>query len=289
MPTKTITRETYARRIERVFEFLLDHLDDDVDMHRLAEEAHLSAYHFHRVFHGMTGETVAETVRRLRLHRAAVKLISSATPIAALAIEAGYTSTAAFNRAFRAAYALPPAAYRAKQSRSELRRPFIHAGAPTMFEVKFIEVPHVRVIALPHRGDYMEIGSMFEKLNVWAAGKNLLGSDARWFGIYHDDPAAKPAAELRSEACLAIPSSFAGTDLPPGGFLRQTPAGRCAELLFKGPYSSLEQPYHWLFGTWLPQSNEEPRDEPCFEEYLNDARNVAPSECLTAIRLPLKG
>ena len=112
---KTLTRQTYAKRIERVVNYLIDHLDGDVDLHRLAEEAFLSPYHFHRVYHGMTGETVAETVRRLRLHRAAVKLISSDIAINILATEAGYGSVQAFNRAFREGYGTPPAAYREKQ------------------------------------------------------------------------------------------------------------------------------------------------------------------------------
>jgi len=282
---KTLTRETYAKRIERVADYLIDHLDGDVDLHRLAEEAHLSAYHFHRIYHGMTGETVAETVKRLRLHRAALKLISSGTPIAALAKEAGYGSVQAFNRAFSQNYAMPPAAYREKQSRAALRAPASPQMEKDMYRVTIKNIEPVRVAALRHQGEYMEIGNVFERINIWAAGENLLGANARWFGIYYDDPAALPATGLRSDACLAIPAMFT----PPDGYRAiDTPAGRCAMLVYTGPYSSLEKPYRWLFGDWLPASGEEPADLPCFEEYLNDARSVPPSELITAIYLPLK-
>jgi AraC family transcriptional regulator len=283
---KTLTRETYARRIERVADYLIDHLDGDVDLHRLAEEAHLSAYHFHRVYHGMTGETVAETVRRLRLHRAAMKLISSDIAIALLAKEAGYRSVQAFNRAFSQSYAMPPAAYREKQSRAVLRTPPFQAKESDMYEITIKQTSPVRVAALRHEGEYMNIGAAFERLNIWAAGQGLLDGVVRWFGIYHDDPAATPARDLRSDACLAIPPDVT----PAAGYrITATPAGRCAMLVYKGPYSSLEKPYRWLYGEWLPASGEEPADAPCFEEYLNDARSVAPSELLTAIYLPLKG
>ena len=47
--------------------------------------------------------------------------------------------------------------------------------------------------------------------------------------------------------------------------------------------------YRWLFGEWLPKSGEEPDDQPCFEEYLNDARSTPPQDLLTAIYMPLKG
>lgn len=288
---KTLTRETYARRIERVVDYLIDHLDSETDLHRLAEEVHLSPWHFHRIYHGMTGETVAETVRRLRLHRAAVKLISSDSALTKLATEAGYGSAQAFNRAFREAYGMPPAAYREKQSRAPLREPATHtkpSGDAMNFQTHIRQVTPCRILALRHHGEYMHIGNAFERLNIWAAGQGLLDDKVRWFGIYHDDPAATPADKLTSDACLAIPDDFKLQ--PPAEYrITQTPGGRCAMLVYKGPYSDLEKPYRWLYGEWLPNSNEEPADQPCFEEYLNDARSVPPHELLTAIYLPLKG
>ena len=199
---KTLTRESYARRIERVVDYLIDHLDGDVDLHRLAEEAFLSPYHFHRVYHAMTGETVAESVRRLRLHRAAVKLISSDIAIAMLAKEAGYGSVQAFNRAFRDGYGTPPAAYREKQARAQLRNPSTGTLPSTeeksMYPITIRDVKPCRIVALRHQGEYMNIGNAFERLNVWAAGLGLLDDKVRWFGIYYDDPAATPAADLKS-------------------------------------------------------------------------------------------
>jgi AraC family transcriptional regulator len=108
----------------------------------------------------------------------------------------------------------------------------------------------------------------------------------RTFGIYYDDPTSKPKNELRSDACLEIPKSF----VPDGDAkLLHTPGGRSAVFTFTGPYSELEKPYRWLYDTWLPQSGEEVRDAPPFEEYLNDARNTPPQHLKTAICIPLKG
>lgn len=155
-----------------------------------------------------------------------------------------------------------------------------------MYTVTIEHIAPCRIVALQHRGPYMEISSKFEKLNAWAASHGLLGTHSRSFGIYYDDPSAVPAAALRSEACLSIPENF-----KPDGEYRamETPSGRCARLLFIGPYSELEKPYDWLYGTWLPKSGEELADQPCFEEYLNDPRDVPASELRTIIYVPLKG
>ena len=50
-------------RLERVFKWLADHLDDALDFATVADVACLSPYHFHRIYHSMQGETVTETVR----------------------------------------------------------------------------------------------------------------------------------------------------------------------------------------------------------------------------------
>ena len=92
-------------RLERVFTWLADHLDDTLDFATLADVACLSPYHFHRIYHSMQGETVTETVRRLRLHRAAVELITGELPVQRIARRAGYGSQEAFTRAFKTAMA----------------------------------------------------------------------------------------------------------------------------------------------------------------------------------------
>lgn len=297
---KTTTRETYAKRIERVLHYIVDHLDDvgesPLDIHRLAEEAFLSPYHFHRVYVAMMGETVADTLRRHRLHRAAIKLTASAAPVAALATEAGYGSAQAFTRAFREAYGVPPAQYRlhgklsaALQSTSTESKLKEHP----MFNLKDVHIqnlPAIRIAKLQHKGDYQAIGATFERLMVWAAGQGLVKAGTRTFGIYYDDPQSKPADELRSDACAEIPLQYEiKTSNHPDIRADKTSSGRCAVFVFTGPYSALENPYRWLYDTWLPQSNEEPRNEAPFEEYLNDARNTPPADLKTAICIPLKG
>src|SRR5262245_38168227 len=105
-------RENYSARIQRVTDYLAKNLDSDLDLATLASVASLSPYHFHRVYRALLGETVSDTVRRLRLHRAAIDLLDRELSIERTAHRAGYASQAAFTRAFRAEYGAPPARYR---------------------------------------------------------------------------------------------------------------------------------------------------------------------------------
>jgi AraC family transcriptional regulator len=287
---KTTTRETYAKRIERVLDLLAADTDHTLDIYRLAEEAYLSPYHFHRVYVAMMGETVNDTIRRKRLHQSAVWLISSNLSVAAIASRAKYASVQAFTRAFREAYGVPPAKYRLHgQLSAALRRSqSTDRTEKTMFNLNQVAVkdlPAVRVATLAHHGDYQTIGDSFGRLAAWAAGKVFLTHETPSFGIYCDDPMSKPKSELLSDACISAPDTFEGDG---NVKMKQTPGGKCAVFTFTGPYAELEKPYRWLYESWLPQSGEEPRDAPPYEAYLNDARSTPPHQLLTSICIPLK-
>jgi AraC family transcriptional regulator len=286
MNERVTTRSDYAVRLERVFRWLADHLDDTIDLAQLADVAAMSPYHFHRIYHAMQGETAAETVRRLRLHRAAVELITGELPVPRIARRAGYSSQEAFTRAFKAAYGVPPARYRASFVPTPTSARTEDAMDTTMtYQATIRETPALRVAALAHRGDYMNIGSTFERLMAMAAGQGLLGPWTRSLGIYYDDPASTPREALRADACVTLPDGR----MPGGGLqVRDIRGGRYAVTLHVGPYAELHFPYTWLYGTWLPKSGEEAAHAPSIEEYLNDARVVPPADLRTEIWLPLR-
>lgn len=284
---RTDTQRNYGRRIEKVVAHLGERLDQPLTLEALAAVGHFSPYHFHRIYRGMMGETVADTLRRMRLHRAAVELIHGARTLAAIARLCGYGSTAAFNRAFAQTYGCPPGEFRRRRGADAILapRPTLDTNEDlTMYSVDITQREPVVVAALRHRGAYHEIGTAFERLGAWAGGRGL--AENRSFGVYYDDPESKAPGELKSDACIEIPDALA---LESDGPQRLTIAGgRYAVLIHTGPYAELERPYRWLYGEWLPNSGEEAADAPVVEEYLNDPRALPPSQWRTAICVPLR-
>ena len=188
----------------------------------------------------MRGETVTDTVRRLRLHRAAVELITGELPVQRIAHRAGYGSQEAFTRAFKTAYGVPPARYRASLAPSpDTNRPEDAMDTTMTYEATIRQSPTIRVAALAHRGEYTKIGSTFERLSAMAGGLNLFGPTTRSFGIYYDDPAATPREALRSDACITVPDDWtASGELE----LREIRGGRYAVTLYVGPYRRARAP-----------------------------------------------
>ena len=74
IPNEANLRE-YIRRVCRAMDYISARLAENPTLDEIAESAAFSKYHFHRVFKGVTGETVADFTRRLRLERAAQHLL----------------------------------------------------------------------------------------------------------------------------------------------------------------------------------------------------------------------
>jgi len=110
----------YERKLARVRLYIAQHLDEELDTPRLAGEASMSLFHFHRVYCGMFGETPADTVRRIRLQRAREELQLLRTSIEEIALRAGYASVPAFTRAFKRFNGVPPGRFRAIQQAASL-------------------------------------------------------------------------------------------------------------------------------------------------------------------------
>jgi AraC family transcriptional regulator len=282
---KLSTRLDYGRRIARAMALIAADPARSPTLEELAGAAAFSPFHFHRIYRELTGETPAETLVRLRLSQAAVLLVRDALQVAVVATRCGYGSAAAFTRAFRTAYGIPPAAYRDRGGiGTALSAPTPSTEETAMFDVTIRTEPALRLAVLAHHGAYGGIGATFDRLNAWAAARGLMGAETRFIALYHDDPMTVPEADLRSEAGLTVPP---GVEASEGVRILDLPPTRCAVLVFRGPYAELEPIYTWLYRDWLPASGEDPADQPPREEYLNDPRSLPPSEWLTAIMMPL--
>ena len=274
---------SYEDRVLRVLAYIHDNPAGDLSLDALADVAAMSRFHWHRVFRALTGETCAQAVRRLRLHRAATSLVRSEMPVAQIASDVGYPNPNSFARAFSEAYGSTPAAFR-KAGQFLPAHPNFKTGGYPMHPVETRTEPARRVVALPHKGAYSEIGKSFEAFAALCESRQLWPQIGPVLALYFDSPDDVPEDQLRSYAG----AEFTGGEAPGGLEELHIPGGKTAVLTYKGPYAGLEAAYHSLFGNWLPESGAEPADQPCYEIYLNDPRETPPEELLTEICLPLK-
>lgn len=88
--------------MHHVLEHVDRHLDESLDLERLAAVANFSAFHFHRLFSVWMGETIGEYLRRRRLELGALRLVSQPDlSVLQVALSEGFGSAEGFARAFK--------------------------------------------------------------------------------------------------------------------------------------------------------------------------------------------
>jgi AraC family transcriptional regulator len=286
--------------VQRVIEHVASHLDEALALETLAAQACLSPFHFHRVFRGMVGETPVELGRRLRLERAAWRLLHTDRPVTAIAFDAGYETHEAFSRAFRASYAESPSAFRRRRgARIELAAPcgvhfgddghvppFIprNSGGLTM-HVEIERYPELRVGTVRHVGPYMQISEAFARLGDIAAPARLFEQPAAMMvALFHDDPDTTPPDQLRSDAAVVVANEVS---LPEGLTEQRIPAGEYASTIHVGPYEQLGDSWARFMGEWLPASGRRLGPGVSYEVYHNTPMDTPKEKLRTEIRIPL--
>ncbi|WP_337099714.1 AraC family transcriptional regulator [Paenibacillus sp. YIM B09110] len=107
-------------RMKDALDLIEERMDDRLDIEEIAKEAFVSPFHFQRMFHILTGMTVAEYTRKRRLTLAAQELAMSSAKVIDVALKYGYDSPESFAKAFRKIHGLTP---------SEARKPGVSLKA----------------------------------------------------------------------------------------------------------------------------------------------------------------
>jgi AraC family transcriptional regulator len=297
---KPRTAIDYHARINRVLARMADDLDAALSTEDLARVANLSAFHFHRIFRAITGETVGGLVRRLRLERAG-QALRRGEPLIEVALGAHYGSPEAFGRALRDAFGLTPRAYRRAMPpppqmpalslalRLDLNTLALSLeplqGGTTM-DVRIDNFPDRLAVCARHLGPYNEVGPTFRRMYAWASGAGILDRATLVMGLSYDNPKTTSPDALRYDVCFSVPAAV--QNLPEGIRLDTIPGGRYAVHTLHGSYSGMHAAFQRMLGRWLPASGEEIDDRPCIEIYLNDPSEVPEAELKTALCIPLR-
>ena len=100
------------RALKRAIDYIGDNLQKDLTLAELAGTAHMSPYHFSRLFKGSTGLAPHRYVIERRVQRAKELLSGSALPIAEIALLCGFANQSHLNRHFKRLLGVNPKALR---------------------------------------------------------------------------------------------------------------------------------------------------------------------------------
>jgi len=296
---KPNTHRAYQRRIERVVALLERAIADGgelPDLARLAATANFSPFHFHRIYRALAGETIGQTVARLRLLRG-LRLLSQRDPVTEAALAVGFETPQAFARAFRQSLGATPSELKREPQRlaQEIERlakpPQPDAGTQAPLRVEVVSLEPFRLAALRNVGDVAELDQAFVRLFEWAGEHGLLDSMLGIYGVPHDDPRDVDPGAFAFDCALAFEAPVddaIAADPHVGIAPLQLGGGRYARLRHVGAFDALYGLTDRLLAEWLPESGETLRDAPIHHHYLDDPEQVPEAMRRSDLYLPLQ-
>ena len=259
-------------RLNRAINFAQAQVSEAIDLDALADVACLSKFHFSRVFRDYCSETPLQFLWRIRLERAARKLVFARdVPVTEIALECGFSCPQTFSRAFRQRFQTPPRLFRNKniwcydglahdqRANTPIARPALltdrTGGAHE--PVRIEERPSYRVAYVRHIGPYGNtrggIAAAFGTLRCWAACRGLVDESTALIGLCPDHAAITPPDLCRYDACMPV-----GDDVEEDGILsiQNIAGGRYAVLSVRPDSPTLHAKWEWFTSRWLPTSGE---------------------------------
>lgn len=298
----------YQIRVNRVLDYIAEHPDGDLSLSRLSTIGCFSPFHFHRIFQGITGETLNSHVRRVRLERAAALLKASPQKrITDVALETGFAGTAEFSRAFKSHFGKTASSW---DRRSPLENSKI-CKAPDMLSFYTVEelerwkaasenarvrVQRFNAFRYVYRRIYAPYGSTglldaYNALIAWLVERRTDLRDVVFIGMSMDDPSITPSENCRYDLGVAFPMQPGGilgdiirasrraaasfTELlvqsecdPPGFTIRDFEPQQIAAFHCVGDLAQADRAWHYLYRIWLPSGIYEPVDLPAMEVFV---------------------
>lgn len=316
----------YKHRINLALDFIEKNYAEELSLDKIASVANFSKFHFHRIFNSVMKETLFEFIQRIRLEKAATKLLQNTdTPVTDIAYDCGFSSPAVFARAFKDYFEMSASDWRANACAEDSNLSKMKSNS-SKYESKFgkmisastsyfcdvnncsiiewnckmlnkedlkVEVKELDAFDLAyvrHIGPYKGNSGLFERLwgeiCGWAGPRGLIIPGKTKFISVYYD---NPDITDEDKLRLDVCLSVPSDTVvnPPFGKMTM-PKGKYAVCKMDIAMDEFQDAWNFVYGEWLPQSGFQPDDRPCYENYLSSPGEHTPGRVILEIVVPVK-
>lgn len=279
---KEETENVHHEAINRIKSYIDRNLFSELNPKQLATIAHLSFYHFRKVFRNVTGENIGTYIQRLRLEYIAHLLIATNQSVSGIQQQTTYQTKFSLAKAFKKYFGISMSEYRAKYYSADNQH-----QPEYLPEVNIRRINTQKAICLDVNGAFRSEQSyqaIWKQLTHYKEKHLPKTADHFYISISHDNPQVT-STDLR-RLYIGIISK---EEVKTGGkfFIQEIPGGMYAVFTHKGNYAQLPEVYKSIYEQWLPRSRYIQKQPLSFEIYLNTPDEAPIEELLTAIYIPI--
>ena len=281
----TITTQYYKHRVDLAFKFISDSLERQnvPSLELISDKVGLSKFHFHRVFKLVTGETLQQTISRIKLSKATIDLAKDNVSVTEAAMNAGFESSQSLAKALKRE--LSVTATQLKNEPERLAQTLVLLSLPNpnksdtgLVSIELTSLEPFEYIAVPTEGSYPELNEIYHYLfnAVGDPGKvsAILGVPECNAGLLDGEGAVFDCGLLLNQSSETTDSKVIDKKYSGGDFIR---------VRHNGSFAGLDETLDKMYSSLLTQEKVELVDQPCLFHYLDDPEEVSEDNLRTDI------
>lgn len=210
----------------KIIQYIDNNLDTELSLEIVSEIGAYSAFHFHRIFKLIIGETLQNYIFRKRIEKSAFYLsLRKNLSIKDIYLNVGFSSHSDFNKSFKKYYGKSPSEFRKSTPEKFHTISQIHrknGQVDTVFDqyicnienllnwstmnlkIKITDLPEMNLASVMSLG-IANVESSFNVLIDWAKEKQLCPREnLKMISVYHDSFKVTSADKVRIHACMLL-------------------------------------------------------------------------------------
>ena len=288
---KKSTYEKRAKIANDVMNYIYKYIDTDINIDDLSIELNVSKFHLHRIFKDEFGKNIYESIKSIRLEKAANLLITNKySTITDIAKMTGYSSQTSFLRAFKERFLMTPKMWK-NGGYKEYSNKIVEKISSTNESIDFskmepsiVKMPEINGYYIRHKGYDKSIKKTWQKLQTWIYTNDI--KEYKQMALHHDNPIITPLEDCQYIAIVVLENEEQLKDLSLPTLI--IPKGIYAKFSLKGKYGDVIKLIQWVYHTWLIQSGYETTPSPSYTIYQKNHFLSADEEFILDYYLPIK-
>jgi AraC family transcriptional regulator len=261
MTIKTLQKRT--KIANDIMYYIYQYIDTDINLDLISNDLKISKFHMHRVFKEIFQKNIYESIKSIRLQKAANLLLTNKySTITQIANMCGYSSQTSFIRAFKQRFNSTPTQWRVggyKLYSSNILQKKHHKDFD--IEPQIVKMPELTSYYIRHNGYDKSIKKTWQKLYTW-----ILANDIKHYtqiGLHHDNPIITPLNDCQYVAAIVLEDFPKEIPLP----TFTIPGGVYAKFELCGEYGDILDFLQWVYHNWLENSGFETTPLPPYTIY----------------------
>ncbi|WP_324172872.1 AraC family transcriptional regulator [Sulfurimonas sp.] len=259
--------------------YIYTHIEVDIDINELSKNLNISKFHMHKVFKKIFGKNIYESIKSIRLQKAASLLLTNKySTISEVANLCGYSSHSSFIKAFRNKFESSPKEWRngayKKYSNSILQDSNISTETSIDFSniiATIVDMPEMKSYYIRNNSYINNVKETWQKLYTLILNNKV--KKYQMIALLHENPTITDLNNYQYIACIK-------TDEKEDILTQRLPKfkisnGVYAKFDLQGKGEDILRFIQWVYHDWLVDSEYETTTKPSYiiyhkNNYLNN-------------------